>query len=662
LKNLPPHENNVTQNLPDIFNHYAFTQAEGIQSILTLFNLIPDPTLIYQREKDSILSANNAFFLLTNLGENEFLNQSIKTILPNITDTDPISGHDKKALLRHKKQPLIPVTVRIFPLNNLSDTLILLLKPEESKLVSKPLTAEQETSLSRLTTLMQTRIGENIDVVLEQILKRAGEILGCESVCLYKATGSIPPLVHHISIHPELAAELPTQLSNQDLIFHQEPEVWTPDLPPLSHLHHQALLADYQSLIIVPLELDKVKFGLLVAGSKTHAPHVHSLSLANLIAAYTTGILAAHNAQQNLRKLTHKIRQVVKIQNEIITNLDEGVIILAPDLTIAEINPAAETILGYATVEALRQPIDSILIGSESLGAAFNSAQQGIPTLTGVDLTLHHRSGRSFSAQVMVAPVMNNGQLFSIIILIRDLSQQEQSRAANKQLEQRAILGEVTAIFAHEVRNPINAIMLSLQVMEDNLDEDDPNHKWIDNMRDESNKLMYLMESVLSFAKPLEYKMAGVDLDFLLSRILERWHPRLMRLNISPYYESQVEIPVIEGDLRALEQVFTNLISNSVNAMSEKGGSLGIKITEADDEQDRNFIQVTLTDTGHGIPDEIKAHMFKPFVTGSKRGTGLGLAITQRIINAHKGKIEVDSYPGGTIFRIFLHKKKGLQT
>jgi signal transduction histidine kinase len=65
------------------------------------------------------------------------------------------------------------------------------------------------------------------------------------------------------------------------------------------------------------------------------------------------------------------------------------------------------------------------------------------------------------------------------------------------------------------VRNPINAIMLSLQVIEDDLEEGDPNHKWIDNIRDECNKLMYLMESVLSFAKPLEYKMAGVDLNFL---------------------------------------------------------------------------------------------------------------------------------------------------
>ena len=93
--------------------------------------------------------------------------------------------------------------------------------------------------------------------------------------------------------------------------------------------------------------------------------------------------------------------------------------------------------------------------------------------------------------------------------------------------------------------------------------------------------------------------------------------------------------------------------------MSEKGGSLGIKITQPEHEEDQNFYQITLTDTGHGIPDEIKAHMFKPFVTGSQHGTGLGLAITQRIVNAHKGRIEVDSFAGGTIFKIFLVKMKG---
>lgn len=650
----------MTHNLPENLENFEFSPAEGIHSVLTLFNLIPDPAIIYQRAEDSVLAANNAFFLLTNLGENDFLHQSITTILPDISDTDPISGHDKKALLRHKKQPSIPITIRIFPLAQSDEILVILLKPEESKLASKSLVAEQVATIERLITLVQTKNGKNIDLILQQIMGQSGTILQTPLVCLYEATGSTPPMVQHISNDAGLAAELPNDLTNEDLTHHKEPEIWTPDHFTESNLHQSAALSDFQFLVIVPLELKNKKFGLLVAGSKSAPPEPHTFSLAKLIAGYIAGVLDDHNTYQQLRNLNSKIKQVVKIQNEIITNLDEGALILAPDLTIAEINPAAETILGYANVEALRQPVDSILIGSESLSSAFKSAQQGIPTMTGGELTIHHRTGRSFPAQIMVSPVMNNGQLFSIIILIRDLSQQEQSQAASKQLEQRAILGEVTAIFAHEVRNPINAIMLSLQVMEDNLAEDDPNHKWIDNMRDECNKLMYLMESVLSFAKPLEYKMAGVDLDFLLTRILERWHPRLMRLNITSYYESQVMQPVIEGDLRALEQVFTNLISNSVNAMSEKGGSLGVKITETDDEQDRNFLQITLTDTGHGIPDEIKAHMFKPFVTGSKQGTGLGLAITQRIINAHKGKIEVDSYPGGTIFRIFLSKKKGL--
>ncbi len=652
----------MSQNNPVNDENLNFTPEEGLESILTLLNLIPDPAIIYQPGKDSILAANNALFLLTNLGENEFIHQSIKTLLPKISDTDPISGHDKKALLRHKKQALLPVTVRIFPLAHSTENLVILLKPDEGQLVTKPLASEQINVIEKLIALIQSASQTQTDSDLTQILKQAETILDASFVSIYKATGSNPPMIFHLSSNTSQAAGLPTHLSAEDLTHHQQSEIWTSDLAALSSLHQSALQAEFRFLVSAPLELGAAKFGLLIAGSKSPTPNVNTLSLARLLAAHIASTMKSHTGQQHLNNLNSKIRQVVRIQNEIISNLEEGVIILAPDLTVAEINPAAESILGYANVEALRQPIESILIGSESLGSALQSARQGLPSLSGGDLTVHHRSGRSFPAQILMSPVMSKGTLFSIIMLIRDLSQQEESQAIKKQLEQRAILGEVTAIFAHEVRNPINAIVLSLQVIEDSLSEDDPNLKWIDNIRDECNKLMYLMDSVLSFAKPLEYKMAGVDLNFLLSRIMERWHPRLMRLNISTYYDSEVDNPIIEGDLRALDQVFTNLISNSVNAMAETGGTLGIKITEADDEQDRHFIQINLTDTGTGIPDEIKAHMFKPFVTGSKPGTGLGLAITQRIINTHKGKIEVDSYPGGTIFKIFLLKKKGLSS
>jgi len=143
--------------LPENFAHLKFDPPEGLQSILTLFNLIPDPAIIYQQNDDAILAANNALFLLTNLGESDFINQSIQSLLPSITDTDPISGHDKKAYLRHKKQSLIPVTVRIFPFSHADKNLIIVLKPEESLLINKPLASEQLTIIEKLTIYNQIR-------------------------------------------------------------------------------------------------------------------------------------------------------------------------------------------------------------------------------------------------------------------------------------------------------------------------------------------------------------------------------------------------------------------------------------------------------------------------------------------------------------------------
>jgi PAS domain S-box-containing protein len=652
----------VSQNLSNQQPSFDLTREEGIQSILTLINLIPDPAVIYHSGRDEILSANNPLYLLTQLGENDFIGTSIKALLPNLTDTNPISGHDKQALLRHKKQPLIPVNVRIFSLTHGKDTLLITLKPEAILTTSKPALADQAELINNLKSLVQYRGKSDFREVVVNILQHSAKVLGADVTCVYKASGTTPQLVQYAANNSSLASNLPKVIYKDTLSHLQDLTLWTAEKPPNNLFQMTASQAGMNFIVTVPLGNDSAKFGLFAAGGSntTHAPLIQPLT--ELIAAYISGLMKDQVTLQNLRNLSNKIKQVVKIQNEIIANLDEGVIILSPDLTIAEINPASESLLGYANVEALRQHIDSVLIGSESLGSALSSARQGIPTLTAGDLTLNHRNGKSFPAQVMMTPVMNKDQLLAIIILIRDTSEEAQSQAANKQLEQRAILGEVTAIFAHEVRNPINAIMLAIQVMEDNLEGDAENQKWIDNIRDECNKLMYLMDSVLSFAKPLEYKMSAVDLDEMIPRILERWRPRLMRLNITSYYDSAIKRPVIEGDSRALEQVFTNLISNSSNAMSEEGGSLAIKISEPDLEEDKNSLLISLTDTGHGIPDEIKAHMFKPFVTGSSHGTGLGLAITQRIINAHKGKIEVDSFAGGTIFKIYLSKSKGLSS
>ncbi len=648
----------MTQNEPDHLESFDLSKSEGIESILTLLNLIPDPAIIYDRAQEQILAANNAFFLLTNLEENEFVGKEIHAILPNITDTHPTTGHGQKTRLRHKRQPLILVTVRLFSLSKSSEKILMLFHPEGIDLNPPAKAADQTELIHKFHSLVQSRSNEDIQVALSQVLSISKELLNADILCLYKASGSVPQLVQYLSSDAKLASELPEILTSEDLAIGQSASLWTVDDLARSQLQKAAASVNYQYLIVVPLGQENAKFGLFVAAGKQNKIDENLLPMASMIADYTAGLMEDQIALRNTRNMANKIKQVVKIQNEIISNLEEGILILTPDLTVAEINQAAEDMLGYANVEALRQPVDNILIGSESFGSAFSSAMQGYPTLISADLTLNHRSGRSFPAQVMATPVMINGKLVSIIVLIRDISQAEASQAEKKQLEQRAILGEVTAIFAHEVRNPLNAITLSLQVMEESLDETDENMKWVRKMQEECDNLIQLMESVLSFSKPLEYRMSDVNLTQMINQLLERWRPRLVKVNVSAHLETKINKPIIEGDQRALEQVFTNLISNAVNAMSDEGGFLGIKIAEPEKEDDQQFYQINVTDSGPGIPAEIKEHMFKPFITGSKHGTGLGLAITQRIINAHKGKIEVESFPGGTIFKVFLAKKK----
>ena len=167
----------------------------------------------------------------------------------------------------------------------------------------------------------------------------------------------------------------------------------------------------------------------------------------------------------------------VLINNTIYNTMEDGIIILSPDLTIKSLNPSAELYLGYASVEISGQQIENVLIGSEDLKASFQVVQneQRIDSIGSIKL--YRRNGESFQANLRIIPIVNDDAINSIIILFHDLSDQEEYRLKNQQLEQRATLGEVTASFAHEVRNPINNIFTGLQLLAINLPPDDPNQK-----------------------------------------------------------------------------------------------------------------------------------------------------------------------------------------
>ena len=179
-----------------------------------------------------------------------------------------------------------------------------------------------------------------------------------------------------------------------------------------------------------------------------------------------------------------------------------------------------------------------------------------------------------------------------------------------------------------------------------NLPEDDPNQEVIGRLLDDCTRLTHLMQSVLTFSRPPENKFQQVELAEVIPTLLERWRPRLTRLKVNHEFISKAEKTTIEGDPRALEQVFSNLIGNAVEAMEITGGNLSVQIRPSHKEGGRQYIETNVIDDGPGIPPDLIERIFEPFVTTNRNGTGLGLSIAKRIVSAHKGTINVSSDPG----------------
>jgi PAS domain S-box-containing protein len=373
-----------------------------------------------------------------------------------------------------------------------------------------------------------------------------------------------------------------------------------------------------------------------------------------ILAEAIDAIIQFHTHISNLEESLKVALHARAVDRTSIDSVEDGIVVLTPELTIARMNPAAERALGYTSHEAYGHFFEDILIGTGTLTSALQMALQGVPTLRQDDFRLYRRTGQHFLAQISIIPTLVEEHLEGIAILIRDLSEQEQIQAESEQLKQRAILGEVAAVFAHEVKNPINNISTGLQVMALNLPPGDPHQEMVTRLQRDCERLDGLMKTVLNFARPSEYVMEPVNLGLLVGRLLERYKVRLMQANIQHFLQVEASLPMVKGNALALEQVFTNLINNAVEAMGEKGGTLALKVQTTLGAEGKNFVTVDVADTGPGIPKEVLDRLFQPFFTTKQDGNGLGLVITRRILNAHKATITPTSYPGATVFHVHI--------
>ncbi len=624
----------------------------GIGEFAALLNTIIDAALILNRSSRQVILGNQGFFELAGLDPLSPEPLLIDALLPDFGEGWS-SGEEHEAEIYFSASRKMAVWASVTWLDKPGHWLLLRFVPLNVYQWRGMQSRREQDLLSYMEELAQINAQPDLDAALELVLRVGTRMLAAQELCVYRANMPERNLAL-VKTRGELVAALPEILPLDEPAAIYAPALWLKNQRAATHIQQTARRLGLDSLVSVPIEMNGNRLGLLAAANLPPQNSRQMIENLELLAAYIASALNHYITLTSLRRTIWEHSRALATRDAIAANSLEGIILLNPASRVVDLNPAAELMLGYATCEVIGQRVENILVGVDNLAAALRLAYQGVVSPDLGNVKLHRRSGQAFPAHLQVFPVQVGGERSSIVLLIRDMSEREETRTRTQQLEQRALLGEVTAIFAHEVRNPINNISTGLQLMEINLAQGDPNRDMVERLQNDCNRLTHLMESVLAFAKPMEYKLIPTNMGDLMRKLMERWRPRMSRLNVLPRIHVDEGTPLTLADGRALDQVFTNLVSNALTAMQEKGGALAVKVEKVEGAERRPWVSVSVSDTGPGIPPEASEKIFEPFYTTSPQGTGLGLAITKRIVIAHKGKIEVNSFPGGTIFTVLL--------
>jgi signal transduction histidine kinase len=373
----------------------------------------------------------------------------------------------------------------------------------------------------------------------------------------------------------------------------------------------------------------------------------------------------------------HQQQQTLRSFNEdIIETMTNGLVVVDEIGQVTVFNQAAATLLGYRATEVLGRTVRDAMPGVGTLAdiiqATLCSADEaqhrearpvkdvepagywegGLPSAkySPGEVSVCHRDGNLLPLAVSASPLRDSdGRATGVVCLFEDLSEAKALEAERRRRDRLAALGEMSAVVAHEVRNPIASIAAGVEYLSKRIPEDSPHREDVAMIVGEIERVNRILEDILSVARPFQLKLSTKAMPDIMESVLRRYQAALKtkEIHVIRRYGSS-PVPV-RADGERMEQALSNLVLNAIEAMS--AGGILILGLDADD----RWLTITVSDTGPGIQPDVQRCIFEPFFTTKTRGTGLGLALARRVIEEHGGSIEVASEPGkGTTFTIQL--------
>jgi len=407
-------------------------------------------------------------------------------------------------------------------------------------------------------------------------------------------------------------------------------------------------------------------------------------------------------ARNEARKLLRRVLEDQRFKELVFESIPSGLITLDMRGRITTFNRAATTILGYSQREVVGQSLYTLLTTSRagaetretretggirtfSSASSLRPASLRTPTSTVQHGTLvtQDRRGQEIVLEVDVLPLRDErGNQVGAVITFTDMTSMHRLEEEKRRLDRLASLGEMAANVAHEVRNPLASIKVSIQMLMDDIAEEVEEHMspeepeepekseelqaklaWAQESTSvvlkEVERLDAIVRDLLLFARPRQLHRTSCSLSALSDSVLHLLQTQCTGANVTVCRDYENALPVL-ADASQVEQVLFNLFTNAIQAMPE-GGTLTVschplKMRTSDDarhvratvehEDEPQWLELQVTDTGVGIPEDQLERIFQPFFTTKAHGIGLGLSITRRLLEDHGGSLRVESRVG----------------
>jgi PAS domain S-box-containing protein len=357
------------------------------------------------------------------------------------------------------------------------------------------------------------------------------------------------------------------------------------------------------------------------------------------------------------RAIEKRLYQQQEFARRLVDSFPDLIFVVDAERRYTFVSPRVKEVLGFEPQEFIGTLFGerTHLEERSAVLAVFDDLLQGKRNFASIELRVRHKQGEWHRLRCHFSPLFDeNGKIEGVVISGRDITEMKRMEEQLIQAEKLAAMGQMLAGVAHELNNPLTAILGASELLRDRAGVDENTKRQLEMTHRQALRAARIVQNLLEFSRPASPQKKALDLNAVIDRTLQLHEHSFRRNAIEVDFRPSAGLPPTVGDANQLIQVFLNLVSNAEQAIREvrPSGRIQIRLGKSG-----SRIFVSVQDDGPGLKSEVLPKIFDPFFTTKRPGggTGLGLSICMSIIREHGGDIEAESLPaGGATFTVFL--------